>query len=102
MSITESAGFSRVRKLTTHALDDDDDEHHPPPPPEAEFGEPQPPPGPPLDAWGNPISEDDRESIAEAREEYQEVLNDPDASGSDIEEARDDYQEEVEEAYYDE
>lgn len=60
------------------------------------------PPGPALDAYGNPISEDDRESIASAREEYQEALNDSDASSSDIEEAREEYQEEVEEAYYDE
>lgn len=64
--------------------------------------EPPPPAGPPLDAWGNPISEDDRESIASAREEYQEQLADSDASSSDIEEAREEYQEEVEEAYYDE
>lgn len=59
-------------------------------------------PGPPLDAYGNPISEDDRESIASAREEYQEALNDSSASSSDVEEAREEYQEELEEAYYDE
>lgn len=54
-----------------------------------------------MDAWGNPISEDDRESIASAREEYQEQLNDSSASSSDVEEAREEYEEEVEEAYYD-
>lgn len=66
-----------------------------------EFAPPTAPPGVPLDADGNPISESDRESIASAREEYQEQLNDSDASSSDVEEAREEYEEEVEEAYYD-
>lgn len=85
----------------------EEDDHHGPPPGEGYAAPPPPmeavvPAGPALDAYGNPISEDDRESIASAREEYQEALNDSDASSSDIEEAREEYQEEVEEAYYDE
>lgn len=78
--------------------DSDDDEHRGPPP--GEYG--APPPSGPVDAWGNPISEDDRESVASAREEYQEQLADSSASSSDVEEAREEYQEELEEAYYDE
>lgn len=84
--------------------DDSDDEHHhaPPPVPQTQpyYGEPAPQ-GPPLDIDGNPVSHSDQESIASAREEYQEALNDSSASSSDIEEAREEYQEEVEEAYFD-
>lgn len=91
--------LSRLTFILTKSLQlDDDDEHRPPPP--AEF---QPPAEPPLaeNAYGEPISHSDRESIASAREEYQEALHDSDASSSDVEEAREEYEEEVEEAYYD-
>lgn len=83
-------------------VSDDDDEHRAPPPEEFAAPPPQPSGGPGLDAYGNPISEDDRESIASAREEYQEQLADSDASSSDVEEAREEYQEEVDDAYYEE
>lgn len=82
--------------------DSDDDEHRAAPPPQEYSAPPPPPPSGPVDAWGNPISEDDRESVASAREEYQEQLEDSSASSSDVEEAREEYLEELEEAYYDE
>ncbi|CAN8104460.1 unnamed protein product [Discula destructiva] len=90
--------------VIAEALDDDEDEERRAAAAAAAAPplEPTPMPNGGLDADGNPISEDDRESIAEAREEYQEELADSDASASDIEEAREEYQEEVDDAYYEE
>lgn len=88
--------------VLTLFVDDDDDEHRAAAAAAAPELQPTPMPNGGLDAEGNPISEDDRESIASAREEYQEELADSDASASDIEEAREEYQEEVDDAYYEE
>lgn len=88
--------------LLTKYADDDDDEHRAAAAAAAPEMQPTPMPGGGVDAYGNPISEDDRESIASAREEYQEQLADSDASSSDVEEAREEYQEEVDDAYYEE
>lgn len=74
--------------------DDSEDEGHPAPPPVPQ-------------SYPADLSESDRESIASAREEYQEALDDArssSASSSDreeLEEAREEYYEEVEEAYED-
>lgn len=63
---------------------------------------------PTHNAYGEEIDSSDRESLREARDEYEEALetaNDSDASSSDherLEEAREEYQEEYEEAYYEE
>ncbi|KAH6605319.1 hypothetical protein Trco_007026 [Trichoderma cornu-damae] len=60
---------------------------------------------PARDAEGNYVSESDRESVQEAREEYEEALadaQDSSASSSDYEElaeAREEYEEEYEETY---
>lgn len=70
-------------------------------------GDPSMPPGilPPTDADGDSVSSSDRESVQEAREEYEEALAeaaDSDASSSDqeeLEEAREEYIEEYEENY---
>ncbi|PTB76789.1 hypothetical protein M440DRAFT_1354944 [Trichoderma longibrachiatum ATCC 18648] len=62
---------------------------------------------PPTDEDGNSVSSSDRESVQEAREEYEEALadaQDSDASSSDYEElaeAREEYEEEYEETYED-
>lgn len=62
---------------------------------------------PPTDADGHSVSSSDRESVQEARENYEEALakaNDSDASSSDYEElaeAREEYEEEYEETYED-
>ncbi|EGR46892.1 uncharacterized protein TRIREDRAFT_122943 [Trichoderma reesei QM6a] len=62
---------------------------------------------PTTDADGNSVSSSDRESVQEAREEYEEALadvQDSDASSSDyeeLEEAREEYEEEYEETYED-
>ncbi|KAK4202909.1 hypothetical protein QBC40DRAFT_275533 [Triangularia verruculosa] len=85
-----------------------------PAPPPAPYGEPagygDVPPGhiPTHNAYGEEIDSSDRESLKEARERYEEALEDAassSASSSDLEEleeARQEYQEEYEEAYYDE
>lgn len=88
--------------VLTHDPDDSDDEHHdhPPAPPAEHYGEPAP--SGPVNAYGQPIDQSDRESVASAREEYREALEDSSASSSDVEEAREEYIEELEEAYYDE
>ena len=62
---------------------------------------------PATDAYGDEVSSSDRESVQEAREDYEEALaeaQDSDASSSEqeeLEEAREEYEEEYEEAYYD-
>ncbi|KAJ9149238.1 hypothetical protein NKR23_g4330 [Pleurostoma richardsiae] len=103
--------------MLANALDDSDDEHHHQAAyaPTAEYAAPQydeapmpPPVLPPVDAYGDEVSSSDRESVQEAREDYEEALAeaaDSDASSSEqeeLEEAREEYQEEYEEAYYDE
>lgn len=77
---------------------DDEHEHH---------GQSYAPPLQPSYATEQEVSESDRESIASAREEYEEAYENAassSASSSDqeeLEEAREEYHEELEEAYDD-
>lgn len=96
--------------LLANALDDSGDEHHHAAAPV--YAAPAEPAAlPPVlqthDAYGEEVDSSDRESVQEAREEYEEALAaaaDSDASSSEqeeLEEAREEYEEEYEEAYYD-
>lgn len=95
--------------LLANALDDSGDEHHHAAVPV--YAAPAEPAAlPPVlqthDAYGEEVDSSDRESVQEAREEYEEALAaaaDSDASSSEqeeLEEAREEYEEEYEEAYY--
>lgn len=100
--ILGAAGGLVAGAVIADALDNSDDEGYraapPPPPPVPQ--EYYPPP--PAD-----LSESDRESLKEAREDYEEALDDArssSASSSDqeeLEEAQEEYYEELEEAYDD-
>ena len=99
--------------LIVNALNDSDDEHHAHPPAavpaaynsgvqyQPDTYQHAPPPAlPPTDVDGEVVSSSDRESVQEAREEYEKALAeaaDSDASSSDheeLEEAREEYYEE--------
>lgn len=95
------------------SIDDSDDERRggggaPTVPPPMGGGSDMPPAVlPPTDADGDSVSGSDRESVQEARDDYEDALakaNDSDASSSDreeAEEAREEYVEEYEENYED-
>ncbi|KAK4135527.1 hypothetical protein BT67DRAFT_433594 [Trichocladium antarcticum] len=94
--------------LIANALGDDDDEtSRALPAAETEEGTERGIPAalPATDADGDPVSDSDRESVQEAREEYEEALADAadsDASSSDqeeLDEAREEYAEEYEDTY---
>ena len=57
--------------------------------------------------YGDEIDQSDRESIASARRDYEEALEEAQSSSAsssemeELEEAREEYEEELEEAYYD-
>ncbi|KAI1418921.1 hypothetical protein F5Y12DRAFT_780625 [Xylaria sp. FL1777] len=105
--------------LIANALNDssDDEDHHHAPSPqqayapaapapyEAPYAAPGPAYEPAYNADGEYVDASDRESVAEAREEYEEAQRraaDSDASSSEeeeLEEAREEYYEEYEEAY---
>ncbi|KAL7948548.1 hypothetical protein V8C42DRAFT_314812 [Trichoderma barbatum] len=105
--------------LLHHALEDDSDSDHERPQQTIivneyhnDYNDSYHDSGPPdvlpaRDSEGNYVSESDRESVQEAREDYEEALadaQDSDASSSDYEElaeAREEYEEEYEETYED-
>ncbi|KAI1737839.1 hypothetical protein F4680DRAFT_427207 [Xylaria scruposa] len=101
--------------LIANALNDSDDEehHHSAPPPQqyvpapAAYEAPGPAYEPAYNADGEYVDASDRESVASARERYEEAQReaaDSDASSSEqeeLEEAREEYYEEYEEAYED-
>lgn len=81
------------------------------------YNDPPPAPAPPDDvpgvipvynAYGEEIGSSDRESLQEARDDYEEALEEAASSSAgsseleEVEEAREEYEEEYEEAYYDE
>ena len=72
------------------------------------YGGPEPGVLPTHDAYGNEIDSSDRESLQEARDDYEEALEEAASSSAsssereELEEAREEYEEEYEEAYYDE
>ncbi|KAI6093306.1 hypothetical protein F4821DRAFT_78672 [Hypoxylon rubiginosum] len=90
--------------LLADALDDSDEERHQAPAPVYAAPAPayaEPVYEPAYNAEGEYVDASDRESVASAREEYQEELADSSASSSDVEEAREEYEDEYEEAYDD-
>lgn len=116
--VEENPKYSKAPDVSNHLTrvnsdgDSSDEEHHHPtastetgyyqPNPSSSGQAPAPAAAPLPDQTvdGDSVSGSDKESVEEARQEYEEAVADGD-SRSDVEEAREEYQEEYEETYDD-